>query len=403
VREENQLNIILKIIERYRLDKPLSRYLKEFFKTHPQMGSRDRRTASGFVYNYFRTGNSLRHLRMIERLTVSNFICSDMPNPLLSYCIEKYSLLKPVDISLLFQEKIHLLKQQDSQFNLEKLFPFAEHLSDQIDREQFVQSFLRQPVLWIRIRKDFYQTVLKEFESNNILFKAEDQHPLSVSLSNATSLEKTESWKNGYFEIQDWSSQQTIQWIQPKPNECWWDACCGSGGKSLMMKDAEPSIKILATDHRTSILENLKERTARSNIAGIFPSLIDLTSTIVTEDLLKLISATGLDKFPDSVVADVPCTGSGTWARTPEWLAMFHVKEIDRYVDLQRSIMSNLSRLLKSKTRIVYITCSVFKEENELNIRWLESNCHLQHNQSAYVQGVSRKADSMFVSVFEKI
>src|SRR5436305_610912 len=97
VREENQLKIICRIIENYKLDEPLSRHLKAFFKAHPQMGSRDRKLASGFVYNYFRIGKSLKDLRMVERLTIANFLCSSVSSPLLEYCLDKFSLIKEDD------------------------------------------------------------------------------------------------------------------------------------------------------------------------------------------------------------------------------------------------------------------------------------------------------------------
>src|SRR5947207_2652999 len=116
MREENQLKIIFEIIESYPMEKPLSQHLKNYFRAHPQMGSRDRRLASGFVYNYFRVGKAVSDLRTVERLTIANFICSPVSNPLLNYCLEKFSLLEEKNVALPAEEKINLVRKNFSQF-----------------------------------------------------------------------------------------------------------------------------------------------------------------------------------------------------------------------------------------------------------------------------------------------
>lgn len=395
MREENQLKIICSIIEQYKLNEPLSGHLKDFFKAHPQMGSRDRRLASAFTYNYFRIGKALTDVRLIERLTIANFLCSTVSNPLLAYCLEKFSLLKEEDIQHSPEEKISKITNQYQQFKLEKLFPFSSHLSDRIDKKKFIESFLEQPKLWIRIRKGFQQKVFDEFSEKNISFEANENNPLSVSLVNATSLEKTDSFINGYFEIQDWSSQQTIKYIQPQPKQSWWDACAGSGGKSLMMFDTEPTISVFATDSRSSILKNLEERFSKTGMKNFKTMQADLTDT-------KLQFSNFNFQYPSAVLTDVPCTGSGTWARTPEWLTMFNENEIARYVSLQRSIIQNITGGMKMRTPLVYITCSVFKEENEMNVEWIKANAKLSLVQSGYVEGTDKGADTLFAARFVK-
>jgi 16S rRNA (cytosine967-C5)-methyltransferase len=390
VREENQLKIICRIIENYRSDEPLSRHLKNFFKTHPQMGSRDRKQASGFVYNYFRIGKALNDVRMIERLTMANFLCSTHSTPLLIYCLEKFSVLNAEDIQNSFEQKIEIITTVYPYFNSGKIFPFSNHLSDAIDREKFTLSFLHQPKLWIRIRQDFREQVYAEMKEKNILFEPEENNPLSVSLINATSLEKTESYLKGYFEIQDWASQQTLHFIQPKPGEFWLDACAASGGKSLMMLDAEPSLKILATDTRLSILKNFEERFRKAGHQNFETLQVDFTSPVFGFPV------------PDCVLADVPCTGSGTWARSPEWLTMFDENSISEFVTLQRKIISNLAGLMKHGSSFVYITCSVFKEENEGNVEWMLKNSELALQKAGYIEGVDKDADTMYAARFIK-
>ena len=338
MREENQLKIICRIIENYQLDMPLSRHLRDFYKTHPQMGSRDRRLASAFVYNYYRFGNALNDLRMTERLALGNFLCSTESNSILKYCLEKFSLLKEEDILLSSKEKIGKIKSLHPQFNSAQLFLFADLLSEEINRDEFTSAFLRQPKLWIRVRRAFLQTVREEFTKLNIQFEADENNSLSLCLANATSLEKTDSFSKGYFEIQDLSSQQTIYFIQPKAGETWLDACAGSGGKGLMMADAVQDLTIFATDRRPSVLKNLEERFSKTEIKNFRTEEMDWT---------RQNSIPDIENSFNGILADVPCTGSGTWARTPEWLTMFNKEHLEEFISLQRNIVKNLSEFAK--------------------------------------------------------
>lgn len=357
------------------------------------MGSNDRRRATSFSYNFFRLGKALNELRLIERLTIANFLCSDKLTPLLAYCLEKFSLLKEEDLSVTLSQKIEKIQEHHPSFNIEKVFPFAEHLGESIDRKKFSTSFLVQPGLWIRIRRGLEENVKDEFRAKNIQFEEDEKNPRTLSLMNSTSLEKTDSFLNGYFEIQDWSSQQTLNYIHPKPNETWWDACAGSGGKSLMIADAEPSLKILATDTRKAILDNLEERFKKAGIKNYKTAVLDLG---VPPSEFRALDSPGIN----GIIADVPCTGSGTWSRTPEWLTMFNENSIVQFLTLQRNIITNLSSFLKAGEPLVYITCSVFKEENELNVKWIEENTRLFLQKSGYIEGFFNQADTMFAAVF---
>jgi 16S rRNA (cytosine967-C5)-methyltransferase len=94
----------------------------------------------------------------------------------------------------------------------------------------------------------------------------------------------------------------------------------------------------------------------------------------------------------------VPCSGSGTWARTPEWLSMFKAEELEHFQLLQRKIVENLVAFLKPGMPLVYITCSVFKKENEENIEHFTSTLPLEQVESTYINGISHGADTLFVA-----
>src|SRR5690606_14676746 len=106
-----------------------------------------------------------------------------------------------------------------------------EHLSPSVDKELFLQSQLLQPDLFIRVKRGKEQKVSRELERHALPFR--QIGPQAFSLPNGTKLQDVKSI-NGDYEVQDWSSQRTLEFIKAEKGEYWWDACAGSGGKALM-------------------------------------------------------------------------------------------------------------------------------------------------------------------------
>jgi 16S rRNA (cytosine967-C5)-methyltransferase len=205
--------------------------------------------------------------------------------------------------------------------------------------------------------------------------------------------------------IQDQNSQRTGEFIKSeilnlKSEISVWDCCAGSGGKSIMAFDIDPKIKLSVSDARESILANLKKRFANAGIKNYESFVIDLANKSETRNLKSEI-----------IIADVPCSGSGTWSRTPEQLYFFEKGVIEKYSALQKKIVSNALPHLKPGGSFVYITCSVFKKENEEVVTFIKENFQLKLKQmparmsrsdGEVLKGYDKKADTMFVALFEK-
>jgi 16S rRNA (cytosine967-C5)-methyltransferase len=69
------------------------------------------------------------------------------------------------------------------------------------------------------------------------------------------------------------------------------------------------------------------------------------------------------------VVVDAPCSGSGTWRRNPDLKWRFSLEDLQEVKNLQQRILANAARLVKPGGRLVYITCSVFPDENFWQVR----------------------------------
>jgi 16S rRNA (cytosine967-C5)-methyltransferase len=389
MKERNQFQHIIEVISKYNCDSPLSVFLKNYFQQHRNMGSNDRRTMRSFVYNYFRLGNSLKNLTIEEQIAIGSFLTLKKNTPLVDYCIQNFSLLQEEHISLSVEEKIKIISQAYPGFDLKNIFPIQNYLSNEISANDFYKSFLVQPDAWLRIRKNFKENVLKELSKNNIEFKEYPDMPLAFSIDNSVALNNLKSFEKGYFEIQDVSSQKTGNFFQPGENEHWWDCCAGSGGKSLLLYEQAENLRITASDNRDSILENLKERFQKAGVKNYEISTIDLLTRNQKPETRNCY---------DGIIADVPCSGSGTWARTPEMLTCFDPSEIEKYSTTQKEILKNVSPYLKKGKPLIYITCSVFKNENENIIEFAIDKLGFHLHKMELIKGYDKKADTLFAA-----
>ena len=397
MREQTQFTHILKIVSEFQYKIPLHHFIKNYFRNNKQLGSRDRRLIAAFVYNYYRLGKTFEEIAVEQKIFFSNFILSNW-NEMMDFLNEQFADNKFSSTKKTTYEKIEAVKNI-TQFSLEKIFPFKYYLCDGVDYQKFLISFLQQPLVWIRIRKGFREKVIEELNIHEIEFITS---PLTLSkregfsalgFKNATKLSQLVSFEKGYFEIQDLSSQKTTLFFPGIKNEHWWDCCAGAGGKSLMLADAFPEIKLSLSDSRESILQNAKERLKKAGIKN---------SKLQGLDLLSANCQLPSENLFSGIIVDVPCTGSGTWARTPENLWNFTVDKIEKFSAMQKNILQNIVKHIQPQGYLVYITCSVFKKENEDNIQFLQKNFGLQLIKQEIIKGYDEGADTMFAALLKR-
>nr|MBC7612139.1 RsmB/NOP family class I SAM-dependent RNA methyltransferase [Pseudopedobacter sp.] len=378
----HQLSTFQNILAQYNLDQPLHRFLALHYRQNKQMGSKDRRIASRLMYNHFRLGNILKQETQENRLVIAEFLCNEQPNSFLNHFKCEWDEL----VHLSIEEKLKLVKQQYPDFFLADVFPFADHLSEGIETPTFFKSHFIQPDLFIRVKRGQEKRIVKLLSEAETRFTQVNEQ--TFALPNGTKLDQIILDKSIY-EVQDMSSQKAGKFFKPQKWDKWWDCCAASGGKSLLLYDEQPDIKLLVSDNRESILDNLQERFALAGIRGYQRKLFDLTEN---QDLFLH------DYEFDGIILDAPCSGSGTWGRTPEMMSQFATHKIKFYSDLQRKIAINVVKYLKPGKPLIYITCSVFKEENEDQAQWLCKNFNLEVEEQTLIKGYQAKGDTMFVA-----
>lgn len=383
-RWENYLRSAAAVLEGYDGSVPLHHFLKAFFKSRPQMGSRDRKTVQQLVYRYYRLGRWQTGLPVEDRLLLATFLCETAPDAMLAS-------LRPDLAPHIAAPLAEKLAVAGLEWDPSAVFPCLPHLSPSIRADAFTRSFLQQPRLFLRARPGKKKALLRQLEQAGVTYATAGAD--AIALPNGTKTDAILPEKS-WYEVQDLSSQETGLRFRPKAKEYWWDCCAASGGKSILLHDRQPDIRLLVTDVRASILDNLRKRFAEAGIRDYAARVVDLTG------------ANPGGQLPHTsfhgIILDAPCTGSGTWGRTPENLYFFDAAKIAEYAALQKKIARNVSKYLAPGGTLIYITCSVFREENEDAAAFLERDCGLRIVESTVVEGYERFADSMFVTVAQR-
>ena len=296
------------IIENFNGSIPLAHFLKNYFKQHTKLGSRDRRIISEMVYCWYRCSKALpEHLNFTDRVLACLFICETSVFQALQFLPTHWQQKKDLDIA----RRIAFLKEEGIDFKLREIISFSPELSDGITEAIWLASMLQQPRLFIRVRKNAEQIKEQLFE-NNIPFTEPENNILS--LPNGAPVDKILHLSD--YVVQDASSQATCNYFHPMQGEAWWDCCSGAGGKSLLLKDIQADVQLTVSDKRATILHNLSERFQLYHHQQPEKMIVDAANTHALHQKF------GKRKF-DHIICDVPCSGSGTWARTPEQLYFF--------------------------------------------------------------------------------
>lgn len=389
-----RLRIIRQLIEGYDGSLPLHRYLKNHFRANRHFGSRDRKIYSDWIFSWFRIGKALADLDFEERITVSRYLTGGLNHPMIFEAVQKY-LNKSVsdwndesDVN----ERIKIISGNYPSFSVQHLFPFAAKLSNDASNNSFYLSHIHQPLVWIRLFPGAADEIITYCTDNNVAFETHHAIASAIGFPPAFNVEQLPFRKGIHYEVQDLASQICGASVPAKEGEHWWDCCCGAGGKSLQLLHRIPGVRIYATDIRASVLENFKERIPKQFKKQVTFNITDLTSASVNQNQVLF----------DGILADVPCSGSGTWSRNPENISYFDERLLPSFRTSQEHIVTESTRQLKSGGTLVYMTCSVFEIENEGMVAFILQNLNLTLVRSELVKGFENNSDSMFYAIFKK-
>ena len=349
---------------------PFHLYLKSCFKENKNWGSTDRKRYRSACYYFWRNafGVSRQSPEIILHWLQTHFT-PEMEN-------------------------------MESNSNYNPYQSLDQYLSQNITTDLLTPWFIKEPLVWLSNGN----ITLKGLQGQ--LIKAgitiEQTHGNAIAVSGQVNLNP---WvDNGNAYIQDISSQTAMDWTtQPMAAYCHansdvWDCCSGAGGKSISLLKQYPTTKLTCSDVRSNILENLKQR---FQLLGLKQPILFVASLNGYNDSHKSKDSS---QSYNVILADVPCSGSGTWRRNPENLHFFDTQIITQFAERQLSILQNVLPSLAIGGYLVYLTCSIFAAENENNIKQiLQSNINLQLVSEEFCGGIDLHGDFIYRSVIQKV
>ena len=184
-------------------------------------------------------------------------------------------------------------------------------------------------------------------------------HPYGLQLKERKNVFRTQAFKDGLFEVQDASSQLVAPFLDTRPGHRVVDACAGAGGKSLHLAAImQNKGQLIAMDVYESQLKKLKIRARRNGVFNIEPRAIHSTKVIKK-----------LHEKADRVLLDAPCSGLGVLRRNPDTKWKLTPAFFERIQKVQQDILHNYSKMVKPGGQMVYATCSILPQENEVQVQ----------------------------------
>lgn len=201
---------------------------------------------------------------------------------------------------------------------------------------------------WLRLQTSDCAPVLAEFKTLGWTTRPSPALPSAIELLAEADITKTQSFLSGQVEVQDLGSQLILASAGITPGERWLDACAGAGGKTLQLAALLGSTgHVDAYDIRPSALKELQIRAQRARLTNI-----------------AILPAAPTAQY-DGVLVDAPCSGSGTWRRSPHLKWTTTPAQVTAAAEQQLKLLHQSASLVRSGGRLIYATCSLSRFENE--------------------------------------
>ena len=214
------------------------------------------------------------------------------------------------------------------------------------------------PKLTIRTNtlKTTRQILLNRLAEEGVEGRVVSFAPEGIELINFKgSVSRLRTFKEGLFQVQGEAAQICGHLLSPGEEDAIADMCAGLGGKSTHLSELMGDRgRVLALDTSLSRLRGLKQNTKKLGIRRIFPLVADVTKSL-----------SFLRWSVNKIMVDGPCSGLGVISKHPDTKLTKKEDDIKRLAMIQKSILTRSCQALNRDGEILYVTCTISKEENE--------------------------------------
>ena len=374
--DSDRVSCVLELLKSFdHGSKIASKLIQNYFRSNKNIGSKDRKFISNCFWNIIKHRNKINwHLTnhnlkvTFERQIILElfFLNFDYKNNLPK--IKKFFFLNNKlnknfkDDNLQFLENLNFEKFINSDMpeyvyyelpdfllgSLKRNFKFDwKNVALSLNQVSFVD--LRINTLKNKTRDE----ILDSLREIDVPFKISKYSPLGIRLLKRFPINGNKLFKSGNIEIQGEASQLSALLLGVKPGMQVADICAGAGGKSLVLADIMKNKgRILSLDINQKRLKQARLRFKRAGVHNVETRLVDLNW-----------STKGLEKKFDLVLIDAPCSGIGTWSRSPDSRLYFNKTKLAELINIQSELLSKGSTMVAPGGRLAYVTCSILPEE----------------------------------------
>lgn len=212
--------------------------------------------------------------------------------------------------------------------------------------------------------KEVLADIIKLLEEDGIEVSKSDIYENCLYLKNVDYLENTQAFNEGLISVQDLSSMLVAVIANPKKDDVCLDLCAAPGGKALHLWELmDGSGKVIARDISDYKVGLIEENIDRTEALGVKAEVYD--ATILDKDMVEKA---------DIVIADLPCSGLGIIGKKSDIKYNITKESQKELVKLQRDILANAWQYVKVGGTLIYSTCTLNKEENMENAKFIEDN-----------------------------
>lgn len=344
MQKASQYQAVLELLTEIFKDKfPADNIINTYMRERKYIGSKDRRFISETVWKI------IRHRRKLE----FDAGCLDVRKMLMVYLQEE-------DLDLIFgngeyapsplskEEKNWLKHKNEEVYPADVEAECPLWLFEKIKDTALLKSLNEPATADLRVNVRGRSGVIDKLHGEGLFFAPTVYSPIGIRSTERVNLNNCIAYKEGMIEVQDEASQLAAILCDVKPEHKVIDYCCGAGGKTLTISFLlQGKGKIHIHDINPNRLEAIKERAERLNVKN-------------TEPVFQLKNS-DYDRF----IVDAPCSGTGTWRRCPDAKFRLTPEQLKELNKAQAEILETAYAHTKSGGRIIYITCSVLRDENE--------------------------------------
>jgi len=226
------------------------------------------------------------------------------------------------------------------------------------ESKKLFEALNRRPLISIRVNtlKATVNEVIEELEREGKEVKVSSVVPTILKFKGPYDFDGSKLYREGKFVIQEEAAALASIILNPKPGEKVIDMCAAPGGKTIHMAELMKNKGVIyAFDVDKARIKRMRELIRRTGVSIV---------KIYVEDVRNAPKILG-EEVADKVMLDAPCTSDGTIAKNPELRWRIHEEKIAEYAKLQYELLETAIKLVKPGGKILYCTCSMFKEENE--------------------------------------